>query len=154
MSATVRLIYNAIIAGKWYSAGDPIPKEILPDKLRQFIEKPAPKSPPPDEPEERNLMLHYNQRYSVDEDGFLRPAVARQAAELQVRAQDEEALADELAEAEISPQVAAAIAQGQEDYAADVAVQAANARVQAEHADAAQEFVREEQDEKVAAGEI
>ena len=76
----MKSIYNAIIQGKWYTAGQSIPKDIVPPSLRKYeaIEK-------EDQGEttgEISLTRNYNQPYSVDAEGFLRPTVGRQFAEM------------------------------------------------------------------------
>ena len=148
--STVCLIYNTILAGKWYSAGDPIEKSILPANLHKHIAKPHRET----KTTERNLMLRYNQRYSVDDDGFLKPSFGEQAAQLEAVASEEEAIADELAEAEVSETVASAVEEAREDYRADVERQKVQASAKARQQEEADQFIRQEQDEQVESGEF
>jgi hypothetical protein len=151
MSAMVKLIYNAIVGGKFYVAGEPVPQEILPPNLRQYIAKPTRPTKPP---AERHLDFKPNQAYSVDADGFLRGSPDRQARQMAAEVDAEEELQDDLAEAEVSEPVAAAIEEARQDYYADVAKQKANARAKAQRQEQVEDHVREEQDAAVADGDF
>jgi hypothetical protein len=148
--STVRLIYNTMLNGKWFSAGDPIEEEIVPANLRQYIAQ-----PPTSQAESRGRHLNFelNRPYSVDAEGYLRGSPAQQAAQMEAEASEDEMIADQLAEAEVSETVAAAVEQSREDYRADVERQKLQASVKAKRQEAAEEFVREEQDAAVASGE-
>ena len=147
----MKLIHNAIIKAKFYRAGDEIPNEIVPPQLRQYKAKEVKE---PTEPKEINLMYKHNQAYSVDSEGFLRSPVQRQMAEMQVEAEETDSIVDELAEAPLDETTAAALEQARDDYQADVSRQVAQARYAAEHAEQAEDAVREEQDANVDSGEF
>ena len=147
---TVQLIYNTILAGKFYTAGDPIEESLLSPNLRKYIAKPENGR----RKNAENLMLRYNERYSVDQGGFLKPSVGRQASQLQADAYAQDVMTDELAEAEVSPAVAEAIEEAREDYRADVEKQKTQARVKAERQEQAEEFLRQEQNASVESGEL
>jgi hypothetical protein len=152
MSKTVRLIYNTIVGGKFYFAGEPIEKDILPANLHKFIAKPAVKEST--ESNERNLMFSLNQRYSVDSDGYLRPSAGQQAAEMEAAATEDDRIADHLAEGEVSPEVAAAVEEAREQIRAEVEKEKLQASIRTRRQEEAGDFVREEQDEQVASGEF
>jgi hypothetical protein len=71
-------------------------------------------------------------------------------------ASEEEAIEDELAgaDAEVSPTVASAIEEARADYQDDLELQKARAKAKARQQEEAEEFVRQEQDEKVESGEF
>jgi hypothetical protein len=143
MSATVKLIHNAIVGGKFYFAGEPIEESLLPENLKKYVRQPI----RPTKRTERQLSFQLNERYSVDEDGFLRGPAGEQAAQ-------QEAIEDQLADGEVSPTVAAAMEEAREDYYADVERQKLQSKVKAEQVEAAQETIRQGQDERVANGEF
>jgi hypothetical protein len=147
---TVSLIYNTILAGKWYSAGEPIPENILTPNLRKYIVKPSSgkaKLCP------RHLNFELNRPYSVDSEGYLRGSPGQQAAQMEAEIETEEEIVDELADAEVSEQVAAAIEGARQDYDVDIQRQKAEAQVKANRQEEAEDFVREEQDARVESGE-
>jgi hypothetical protein len=150
---TVSLIHNTIVGGKFYTAGDPINEAILPPNLRKYIAaKPGRRAPPPTE---HNLMFEANRPYSLDsETGFMKPAPGRQAAEMEAIAFQDDLITEEAANREVSETEAAAMAQATEDYQADVQRQKTNAEYQAKQSEAAQEYVREQQDANVESGEF
>jgi hypothetical protein len=151
MSKTVSLIYNTILGGKWYTAGEPIERGLVPANLQKYIAKPSSQVEPQTE---RHLNFNLNQAYSVDEDGYLRGSPARQAAEMEAEASAEDLIADELAEAEDSPEVVAAIEEAGEGYRADLEGAKLQAKIRAERAEAAAYSLRQEQDERVESGEF
>jgi hypothetical protein len=150
-TTTITLTCNTILEAKFYRAGEPIPKDIVPPQLRRYAVKEVNE---PTESKEINVMYEHNRLYSVDEDGFLRPPVGRQMAELQAEAEETDAIVDEIAEAELDETTAAALEQAQEDHQADVQRQIGNARYAAEHAEQAEDAVRAEQDATVENGEF
>jgi hypothetical protein len=152
MSTTVSLIYNSIIGGKFYNVGEPIAEEIVPANLRQFIAKPKSKSSASEE-SVRHLSFDLNTPYSVDSEGFLRDSSAKQAGQMEALVTEEERIADELAEAEVSPTMAAAIEEAREDYRGDLEGAKLQAKVKAERAEAAADILREEQDAAVEDGQ-
>jgi hypothetical protein len=143
MSTTVRLIHNAIIAGRWYGEGEPIEENLVPENLRKYIAKPTSKSPKRGLPQ---LNYELNHRYSVDADGFLRDSPAQQASQM-------EAIEDELAEP-LSETLASAIEQAREDHRANVQRQKVEAQAKVRRQDEAAEFARQEQNEDLESGEF
>lgn len=143
----MKLTVNTILAGRWFSAGDEIPKEIVPPGLRRYATKEA--KPPTAEPTEVNLRRDYNQAYSVDADGFMRAPVRRQMAEMQAEAEETDAIEDDIAEAPLNETVVSALEQAQDEYQADVQRQIGNARYVAESADEVEDAVRAKQDANV-----
>jgi hypothetical protein len=82
--STVQLIYNTILAGRWYSVGEPIDEDVLPDNLRKYIAKPP--TGKSAKATGRHLNFELNRPYSVDADGYLRDSPAKQAAEMEADA--------------------------------------------------------------------
>jgi hypothetical protein len=149
----MKLIHNAIIAGRYYTAGVDIPDGIIPRGLRKY-EAPDEDDQEQDKPDEVDLMRKYNQPYSVDpETGRMGRAVGRQIAELQA-ANFEQEDAEDQASAEPDSVTAEALAQAREDWSADVSQQIANARISAENDEAAKDAVRAEHDKNLAEGEF
>jgi hypothetical protein len=145
---TITLTCNTILKGKWYNAGEPIERSLVPPNLRPYEAKEEKESA---EPKKINLRRNYNQPYSVDADGFLRSPVRRQIAEMQAEAEEKDAIEEEIAEAPLNETVAAALEEARD---ADVHRQIANAKVAAEHMDQVEDAVRPEQDERTANGEF
>jgi hypothetical protein len=152
MSRTVALIYNTIIGGKFYTAGDPINAAILPRNLQQYIAKPTQEEAAP--PSQRQLNFSLNRPYSVDKEGYLRRSPERQAAQMEAEVSEEEMIADDLAEAEDSATVASAIEQAREEYHTDVERQKLQASLKARRQEDAEEFLRQEEDSAVESGDF
>ena len=102
----------------------------------------------------RYLNFELNGPFSVDGDGYLRGSPAEQAAQMEVPASEDEMIANEFAEAEVSPEVAAAIEEARADYQDDLELQKARAKAKARQREEAEEFVRQEQDAGVQSGEF
>ena len=128
----MKLIYNAIFGGKWYTAGEAIPNDIVPPALRKY--EATEEEQTDDEPKEINLARKYGQTYSVDSAGRMGRPVRRQVAEMQA-ANAEQEWAEEQASAELDQSVKDALAQAQEQYKASVDQQIANAKIAAERSD-------------------
>jgi hypothetical protein len=91
--AAIRISTNTILAGKFYTAGEPLPVASvadLPENLRALVVT----GPEPEEYEEpddgpRNVAFQLNTPYGVDEDGrltrALRRKIDREVAELEAR---------------------------------------------------------------------
>ena len=138
-----------ISEGNFFAAGTPIED----NEIRKFMLKYELSNQLELKPDEVSLRLRYNQRYSVDADGFMRPSVGQQAAQLEALAQEQE-WADSVGNEPPNEAVAAAIKEGQELYRSEVERQIAQAEYSAKQAEAATDVVREEQDENVASGEF
>jgi hypothetical protein len=104
-------------------------------------------------PNEVNLSRKWNQPYSVDREGFMREPVGGQIAQMEAANAEQEFAEDEMSEPP-NEAVAAALAKAQDDYAADLQQQIANARIAAEHSDEVNDFVRAEQNANVESGEF
>jgi hypothetical protein len=146
----MKLSVNTILHGRWYSMGEEIPESIVPLHIRKYALKPASKSSRP----ERHLSFQLNHPYSVDADGYLRGNPAKQVAQMEAEVAEDEMIADEIAEAEVNETLASAIEEAREDHSADVERQKAEVSARAEQAEAAEEFVREQQEKEVKSGEF
>ena len=149
---SLTLIHNAIIGGKYFTAGDPLPckPEELPANMKKYISR---SQKIRTEPQERNILQQYNRRYSVSEDGFPMPTVGRQAAQMKAEIEQQEFLEEQqAAEAKLSPEVEAALDEARDDYQADVEVQKRSMEYQAKVRDEIDKVVAEEQDANVASG--
>jgi hypothetical protein len=137
----VRISTNTILGNTFYKAYDPLPfsrVEDLPENLRAL----AVTGPEPEEDDEepndgpRNVAFQLNTPYGVDEDGRLtrahRRKVDRQVAELEAKNAQAEWIEDELASAELPPEIAEDL-QAKHDDA--VAFAKAQAEVDARRAD-------------------
>ena len=144
----VTLVHNAIIEGKWYTAGDPIEKSILPPNMLKYIVKP-PK--PRTESLEINLVHGYNKRYSVDSEGWMMPTVAQQAAQMKAEIEQEEYIQDQ-ANPKLSPDVEADLEEAQKDYQYQVRREALDMECQARNADSLADDLRAKQDSEVESG--
>ena len=147
---TMVLSVNTILKGVWYNAGQPIEESLVPPNIRQYAVKPKESRTTHD----RNLMLRFNQHYSYDQNGYLKPSVARQAAQLEADTYAEEAITDELAEGKVNETLASAIEEAQANHRADVERQKAQARVKARQQEEADEALRQEQNASVESGEF
>ena len=148
MSA-IRLIHNAIIGGKFYVAGDPIPREIVPPAIRKYevIDEEVTGTG------SISLSRKYGQVYSVDDEGRIARPIRRQMAEMEA-ANSEQEYAEDIASEEPDQSVQDAIDEARERYSADVERQKLNAQVAAEHADEAKDAIREQHDADAKAGEF
>ena len=147
--STIRLIHNAIIQGKWYSMGEPIPREIVPPAIRKYeaiAERPTGTGP-------INLSRKYGQVYSVDSDGRMGRPVGRQVAELEA-ANSEQEFMEDIASEPPDQTVQDALDEARERYQADVEQQKANARIAADNSDEANDAVRQQHDADAEAGEF
>jgi hypothetical protein len=146
----MKLIYNAIIGGKFYVAGEPIERSMVPPGLRKYeaIDEEATGTG------SISLSRKYNQVYSVDDEGRMSRPIRRQIAQMQIEAERNDALEEEVADAPLDETTAAALEKAQEDYAAGVEQQKANARIAAEHADEAENAICEEHDLAAEKGEF
>jgi hypothetical protein len=151
--AIVRISTNTIWEGKFYKAYEPLPVASVED-LTENLKPLAVTSPEPEEEGEepndggpRNVFFQLNTPYGVDEDGRLtrahRRKVDRQISELEAKNAQAEWIEDELASAELPPEIAEDL-QAKHDDA--VAFAKAQAEVDARRADEAADAVIATQD--------
>ena len=132
-----------ISEGRHFAAGIPIDEKDIKPFMLKYHGKKAPRL--------NNLP---NKAYYVDADNRITGRrVARGIAQMEFENEQDELNAQE-ANQPPSKAVADAVAQAQEDYAADIERQKENLRIAAENSDAAIDAIRQEQDEKAEAGEF
>ena len=133
--------------GRYFAAGTPIEDADIRPFMRKYLGAKGGKI------KANNLRKNYNTPYYVNDDNEMTsPVVRREIAQMEI--ENEQPELDEI-EANQPPNdaVAEAVAQAQEDYAANIERQKLNAQIAAEREDAIADAIREEQDEAVASGE-
>ena len=101
----------------------------------------------------RHLNFNLNQPYRLDGEGYLRGQSFRTSSADGGGGLGRGAIADELAEGEVSETLAAAMEVAREEMQAEVEVAKANLRVKAEQADEIKDSLREEQDAQIERGD-
>jgi hypothetical protein len=142
----IRLTVNTIANGQWFTAGDPLPftRETLPIWLKRYVDTGLPEEPEP-ATSTRNLAFKANKRYGFDADGNILRPVGQQMAEMETIEQEREAIEDALS-SRPSKTVRDAVAQAEDDHAADVARQKAQAEFEARRRDTENNYLRQQQD--------
>jgi hypothetical protein len=148
--SNITLSVSAIFEGKFYHYGTPLPFESekdVPRMLRKYIEKPE---PPSSNQRTRTLNYSLGENYQLDEQGYRihKRHVAKEQAQMQAEAFQQEELEDEIANAPISEATAKALEIAQEDYAADVEREKVNLESFARKQDAADAAAQEYLDEQ------
>ena len=143
MSSTVSLKYNAIIDGKWITAGDPIERSMVPPALRKYIG--------PGKSGKVSEAHLPNTTYYVDQNNRVTGRrVAREIAQMEF----ENELNEQEANQPLSKAVADAVAHAQEDYAADIEGQKLSAKIAADRQDELYNSLEEEKQEQAESGEF
>jgi hypothetical protein len=150
MSATIKLRHNVIFGGKYYPAGEPIERSILPFAMRKYEVKEEEEEEKPSSRREINLRREYNKLYLV-EDGKMTVPVRQQAAQLMAEAQYQDYV-DEESNRPLDPDTQAALDEAQKLYRSDLEARKLQMKVAAENAEALSDAIREEQDQAVAEG--
>ena len=137
----IRISDNTVFNGKFYNRYEPLPVERvedLPEILRPLVVSDVPEDEGEGQPDDgpRNIAFQLNTPYGVDKDGRLTRAhqrkVDREVAELEAKNAQQEWIEDELASAELPPEIAEDL-QAKHDDA--VAFAKAQAEVDARRAD-------------------
>ena len=150
--STIKLIHNAIFGGRFYTAGEPIEKSIIPASMRKYEAK---ENKPPAK-NDINLRRQYGRQYHVDpETGQTTTPVhiRREIAEMQAANEFQE-YTEDVASEEVDEVTAAAIAQEREKLATEIERQKRDAKIIAERADALEESVIQEHNEAFESGEF
>jgi hypothetical protein len=132
----IRISTNTILGNKFFKAYEPLPfarAEDLPENLRPLV---VTGEPEPEEPNIPRGNFETGVIYEMTDDGrlgrALRRKVERQVAELEAAAQEAEWIEDELAAAELPPEVADSLQAAHDDA---IAFAKAQAEVDARRAD-------------------
>ena len=141
--------HSFISKGKFFAAGIPIEE----NDIRPFMMKYEAKETRPSAPMEISLTHRLNERYSVDEDGLLRPSVGQQAAQMEAEAKQQD-FVDSLGNEPPSESVQAAIEEIREDHQADMQKQIAQAKYLANHSDELNHSLIQEHEERLNSGEF
>jgi hypothetical protein len=150
MSATIKLRHNVIFGGKYYAAGEPIERSILPWAMRKYEVKEEEEKP--SSRREINLRREYNKLYLVDAEGNMSFLLRQQAAQMQAEAEYNDYINNEGANPPLSPDTQAALDEAQDLYRRDLEAKKLQMKVAAENADAISDAIRAEQDQAVAEG--
>jgi len=134
--APIRLSTNCIWEGKFYNRGEPLPverAEDLTENLQQVVDTSEPEEEPANE---ARGSFQLNTLYEMTDDGrlgrTLRRKVERQVAELEAAAQEDDWIEEQVANAELPPEIAEGL---QEEHERHVGLQKAQLAVDARRSD-------------------
>jgi hypothetical protein len=135
-AAPIRISTNTIWEGKFYTAGEPLPFERiadLPENLQPLVVTSEPEAEEPNEP---RGSFQTGVIYEMTPDGrlgrALRRKVERQVAELEAAAQENDWIEEQVATAELPPEIAKDL---QEEHEAAIAFAKAQAEADARRSD-------------------
>ncbi len=139
-----------ISEGKYFAAGTPIEDA----DIRPFMRKYAGAAFKGNKIKANNLRKNYNTPYYVNDDNEMTsPVVRREIAQMEIENEQQE-LDEQEANEPPNDAVAEAVAQAQEDYAANIERQKLSAKIAAERQDELDAVLQEEANAQAEAGEF